>query len=119
VFRSTILAIVLTVAVSPAVRLICEAGCDPQVAAASGCHGSHHGTTTSVSALDNCRAEPLLAVTPARGDTRGAVAPRGEQPAVLGATGYTAAGRLSLDIRYFRSGSLPVQRRPLTPILRI
>jgi hypothetical protein len=119
VLRSTILTIVLTLAAAPAARLICQAACDPRLAAESGCHHSHDGTTTTVASIDNCSTQPLLAVTPARDDTRRVVAPQNEVQAVLDATCNVAAGLVSHDIRSYRRAAIPIQRRPLTPILRI
>ena len=118
-FRSTVFAIVLSLAVGPAARLICEAGCGPRVAEASGCRQSHHGPATTVAGIDACGTRPVLAVTSVRDDTRRLVAPPDERHAVLGTAGYIAARGVSHDIRSFRRDGPPVQRRPLTPALRI
>jgi hypothetical protein len=55
VVRSTILPIVLTLAIGPGAALVCRASCDPQVAAANGCHHDSHGSATRVSSPASCQ----------------------------------------------------------------
>jgi hypothetical protein len=119
VFRSFTLTIVLTLAAVPAARMICQAACDPQVAAASGCHHSPRARATIVAGIDNCSSQPLTAVILLRGDERRGGASTDEGHAVFSATGYVAAGLVSHRIPSFRRAGPPVQRRPRTTILRI
>jgi hypothetical protein len=54
VARSTILSIVLALAIGPGGALVCRASCDPEVAAANGCHHDGDGGATSVSSTASC-----------------------------------------------------------------
>lgn len=54
VVRSTILSIVLALAIGPGGALVCRASCDPEVAAANGCHHDSDGGATSVSSPASC-----------------------------------------------------------------
>ena len=54
VARSTILSIVLTLAIGPGVALVCRASCDPEVAAANGCHHDTDGGVSGVSSPASC-----------------------------------------------------------------
>ncbi len=55
VFRATVLSVVLMFGAGPSVSLFCKAWCDPQSAAASGCHHEDSGSSTSVTSDHTCQ----------------------------------------------------------------
>ena len=72
VVRSTILSIVLTLAIGPGVALVCRASCDPEVAAANGCHHDSDGSAARVSNPASCLdAAPGVAAVPPETVQRG------------------------------------------------
>ena len=54
-FRATVLSIVLVFAAGPSASLFCEAWCQPQVAAAQGCHHQDRADSTNVAPSHSCQ----------------------------------------------------------------
>jgi hypothetical protein len=119
VFRQTALTIVLTLIAAPSWSLVCQADCDPPVAASASCHDSDGGSTASVASSNDCVEPPLLALTPTRGDLRRGIAPNAGTQATLSGGHYTDSARVSCGRWSHRIGQPLVPRRPLPPILRI
>jgi hypothetical protein len=59
VFRTTVLSIVLTLAIGPIAESLCAAWCHPQSGAASACHHKHSPTSPGVAGDSNCDPQVL------------------------------------------------------------
>jgi hypothetical protein len=117
-FRTTVLSIVLLFAVGPSTSVFCKAWCDPDAAAASGCHHQGTGSTTVVSNNMSCQ-EPALTATALQSATR-----RGSSSERAGAAVPIAFFQTATATSYVRPGSSPGlgwfdQQRPLSTPLRI
>ena len=118
VFRVGVVSIVLALAVGPNVSLLCRTWCDPQAAAASGCHHQYSATSPRVTADDRCPnvvlnaaflKEDIRQVVPAS-DTQQAVVIPGYQFARLA----TGSGP-DRETEHLRSS----KERPLETVLRL
>jgi hypothetical protein len=119
VVRSAAVTVVLALAAGPPAGLLCKSVCDPQVAAATGCHHPEPDTAAAWVGADAC--DPLAAVVPAliREDVRRAWSAPYAGHAVLTTTGHSAIRAVSAR----REGSCQphrlLERRPLSTHLRI
>lgn len=117
-FRASVLSIVLTLAAGPNAALLCRTWCDPQAAAASGCHQEAPATSPSMAGDDTCD-NVLSAAAFLREDVRGGVASQDADQAVLVPRYHLAYSAIAA-----RPGQEPgcgwsLDHRPLSTALRI
>jgi hypothetical protein len=118
VFRVAVLSVVLAMTGTPTATLLCRTWCDPDAAAASGCHHERLGTVTIVAGQDGCRNTVLSATSIVQENVRRTLSPDREYALPL--SRYQLAPSTA-DTRH-RSGAdrdRSLDNQPLTTALRI
>jgi hypothetical protein len=117
-FRAAVVALALTLLGGANTALLCRAWCEPQAAAASGCHEQQHGSTAALTASGNC--EDVAAATAVLTREPGATAHGASQVAHPAAAPYFLVAPTSRASSAYEPHARPALRAcPLETILRI
>jgi hypothetical protein len=120
VFRGAVFSIVLALTGSPVTALLCRTWCDPNGAAASGCHHEELVSFTVVTGEDACRNAVVNVTALVQEDVRRGMSSVHARHAIPVPTSYELAGwTANADIGYALARSPSLGNRPLHAPLRI
>ena len=117
--KSTVVAIVLTLAIGPNVQLLCRASCHPLGSSPTECHHEDSGTSSRVTPRDDCASVVLVAAAVVREEVRRGTSDTTAPPATMAEAGRFTSGTSGAS-RGHMHGRIPsFEGRPIVHQLRI
>ena len=119
VFRVAALFIVLAITGNPTVPLLCGTWCDPNAAAASGCHHEELAIFAIVAGEDGCRNAVLSATAFVQEDVRRGVSSSNGEHAISLSRYELTGSMVDATLGFEPSRQPSLEKRPLETTLRI